>query len=75
MRRRVLWLDKLEGVVVVVISGYNVQLHCVSVRLLADFTSENETQSKHTLCSVRAIAPSMVASSQPALHMTAGFGD
>lgn len=65
----------MKGVVVLLLSHCIICSSGVSVWIsLADFNLWKWNTVYSTLCSVRAIAPSMAASSQPALHMTAGFG-
>lgn len=65
----------VKGVVVLLLSHRVICSSGVSVwSSLADFNLWKWNTVYSTLCSVRAMAPSMAASSQPALHMTAGFG-
>ena len=60
----------MRGVVVLLLSD------CIIYSSGKTLTSENETQSTPTLCSVHANAPpAWQHLPQPALHMTAGFRD
>ena len=56
-------------------SGTVAVIRLYNLQLWQALTSENETPVNSTLCSVHANTPSVAASSQPALHMTAGFRD